>query len=103
MSHASPMNRYARDFIIRTWLTACMVAGVVLMSVAPVTAQSAPAPLAGTAEPTPDQVKTLLQLLSDPQTLRKAWAEAVAARCRPQEGEGGAGKTARRAPTSSVA
>jgi moderate conductance mechanosensitive channel len=67
------MNRYARDFIIRTWLTACMVAGVVLMSVAPATAQSAPASLAGTAEPTPEQVKTLLQLLSDP--VVKGWIE----------------------------
>ncbi len=71
MSHAVEVNRYARDFVIMAWLTACIVAGVVMTSVVPATAQSATSSLAGTAEPTPEQVKTLLQLLSDP--VVKGW------------------------------
>ena len=73
MSHAVEVNRDARDFGIMTLLTVCIVAGVVVTSVVPATAQSAPSSLAGTAEPTPEQVKTLLQLLSDP--VVKGWIE----------------------------
>jgi hypothetical protein len=72
------MNRYARDFIIRTWLTACMVAGVVLMSVAPATAQSAPAPLS--LRPIRSRRSSSFCRIRKPSAL-KAWAEAIAARC----------------------
>ena len=65
------VNRYARDFVIIALLTACIVAGVMLTSVVPATAQSAASPPVGTAEPTPEQIKTLLQLLSDP--VVKGW------------------------------
>ena len=65
------VNRYARDFVIIALLTACIVAGVMLTSVVPATAQSAVSSPVGTAEPTPEQVKTLLQLLSDP--VVKGW------------------------------
>jgi hypothetical protein len=66
MSHAVEVNRYARDFVMVTWLTACIVAGVVMTWAAPATTQSDTSSLVGKAEPTPEQVKTLLQLLSDP-------------------------------------
>ena len=71
MSHAVEVNWYARDFVIMALLTACIVAGVVMTSVVPATAQSATSSPVGTAEPTPEQVKTLLQLLSDP--VVKGW------------------------------
>jgi small-conductance mechanosensitive channel len=54
-----------------TWLKACIVAGVMVTSVVPAMAQSVTSSPAGTAEPTPEQVKTLLQLLSDP--VVKGW------------------------------
>jgi hypothetical protein len=73
MSHAVEVNRYARDFVMIAWLTACIVAGVVMTWAAPVTAQSDTSSLVGKAEPTPEQVKTLLQLLSDP--VVKGWIE----------------------------
>jgi hypothetical protein len=71
MSHAVEVNRYTRDFVIVALLTACIVAGVVMTWVVPATAQSDTSSLVATAEPTPEQVKTLLQLLSDP--VVKGW------------------------------
>jgi hypothetical protein len=71
ISHAVEVNLYARHFVIMALLTACIVAGVMLTSVVPATAQSAASSPLGTAEPTPEQVKTLLQLLSDP--VVKGW------------------------------
>jgi small-conductance mechanosensitive channel len=71
MSHAVEVNRYTRDFVIMALLTACIVAGAVVTSVVPAMAQSAASSPAGTTEPTPEQVKTLLQLLSDP--VVKGW------------------------------
>jgi small-conductance mechanosensitive channel len=71
MGHAVEVNRYTRDFVIIALLTACIVAGVVVTSVVPATAQSATSSPVGTTEPTPEQVRTLLQLLSDP--VVKGW------------------------------
>jgi hypothetical protein len=71
MSHAYQLSRRARDLVTIGWLTACILAGVV--TAVPATAQSATSPSAGTVQPAPEQVQSLLQLLSDP--VVKSWIE----------------------------
>jgi moderate conductance mechanosensitive channel len=57
---------YARGLVAVGCLTFCIAVAGVVTSAIPATAQPVAPPPAGAAEPTPEQVKTLLQLLSDP-------------------------------------